>query len=196
MNDSPATRPSLLIRARDTNDQEAWRELADLYGPLLYAYARHKGLQDSDAADLSQEVLAILADRLSEFAYDPTRGSFRGWLFTVTRNRLRNWASRQPLAARGTGESEVAALLAELPERSEQNDFDHLYHWQQFLWAVEQVQVDFREQTFEAFRASVIEGHAPKAVAERLEITVGAVYIAKSRVLARVRECLEQAGLD
>lgn len=196
MNDSPETRPSLLIRARNTNDQAAWTELANLYHPLLVAYARHHGLQDSDAADIAQEIMSLLTRHLREFEYDPARGSFRGWLFTVARNRLRNWVTRQPPDARGVGGSTVARLLAEQPVAEERDEFDQIYHWQRFLWAVERVRVDFRPQTFDAFRLSVVESRAPQQVADRLEMTVGAVYIAKSRVLARVREYLEQVGLD
>src|SRR5262245_21130511 len=80
MADIPPTRASLLVRLRDPEDGTAWRQFVDLYTPLVYGYARKQGLQDADAADLSQETLLAVAGALGRFEYDPSRGSFRNWL--------------------------------------------------------------------------------------------------------------------
>lgn len=88
MSESPPTRCSLLVRLRHVSDARAWTEFVDVYAPLVYRLARKQGLQDADAADLTQEVLRVAVDALPSFTYDPHRGSFRGWLFTVAWHRL------------------------------------------------------------------------------------------------------------
>src|SRR5690348_4768465 len=91
MQESPATRASLLVRLRDTSDGEAWQEFVHLYAPVIYGFARKRGLQDADAADVMQDVLRSVSAAVPRLEYDPGRGSFRGWLFTVTRNKILNF---------------------------------------------------------------------------------------------------------
>src|SRR5262245_26403774 len=95
MSDPPSTRPSLLVRLRDVGDQDAWRQFVRLYAPVVYAYGRRRGLQDADAADLTQDVLRAVLAAAGRFAYDPRRGSFRGWLFTLAHHRLHDLLARQ-----------------------------------------------------------------------------------------------------
>src|SRR3954447_25293336 len=95
MADAPKTRPSLLLRIRDARDGAAWAQFVQVYAPLIYAYARKHGLQDADAADVTQESLGVVAGAVRGLDYDPRRGSFRGWLFAVVRNRLRSFWARQ-----------------------------------------------------------------------------------------------------
>src|SRR5262249_46801901 len=96
-----ATRASLLLRIRDPQDRQAWGEFVALYAPLIHAYGRKRGLQDSDAADLTQEVLRRVSRSAGEFRYDPARGSFRGWLLTVTLNEVRKLGGRRTREAGG-----------------------------------------------------------------------------------------------
>ncbi len=91
MSDSPGTRPSLLVRIRDPGDREAWRQFVALYAPLIHSLCRQRGLQDADAADLTQEVLRAVVAAVPGLVYDPVRGSFRGWLDTVTCHRLHDF---------------------------------------------------------------------------------------------------------
>src|SRR5437588_1688494 len=95
MGESPATRASLLVRIRDAGDEEAWTEFVEIYAPLIYGFSRKRGLQDADAADLTQEILRTVAHSVHRLDYDPKRGTFRGWLFTVVRNRLSDFQSAQ-----------------------------------------------------------------------------------------------------
>src|SRR5712664_284376 len=101
MADFPATRASLLVRLRDPHDGVAWGQFVDLYAPLVYGYVRKQGLQDADAADLCQEVLTAVAGAVGRLEYDPQRGAFRNWLFTIVRRRLADW--------RAAGESRAVA---------------------------------------------------------------------------------------
>ena len=91
MSEPPGTRASLLIRIRNPDDREAWRQLVALYAPLIHGLARQRGLQDADAADLTQEVLRAVAVAAPGLVYDPDRGSFRGWLYTVTCHKVHDF---------------------------------------------------------------------------------------------------------
>src|ERR1700735_1692360 len=88
MEDALLTRASLLARLGDPGDRAAWRQFVELYGGLIYGFARRRGLQDADAADLTQEVFLAIAQSAGRFHYDPRQGSFRGWLYGVTRNKI------------------------------------------------------------------------------------------------------------
>src|SRR4051812_19410265 len=105
MAEIPPTRASLLLRLRDPQDEAAWREFIELYAPLIYGYARKQGLQDADAADVSQDVLRDVATAVGRLEYDPRRGAFRNWLFTVVRRKLANWWQAQSRRVQGSGDS-------------------------------------------------------------------------------------------
>src|SRR5215468_8731061 len=117
MLDAPPTSASLLVRIRDGRDQEAWRQFVQLYAPVVYAFARKRGLQDADAADLMQDVLRTVAGAAGRLNYDPSRGTFRGWLYTVARNKIFNFLDRgRHRADRATGDSGTRERLEEHPE--------------------------------------------------------------------------------
>ena len=189
MNKSPSTQNTLLLRVRDDHDQLAWNEFVEIYAPLIHAYGRHHGLQDADAADLAQDVLQAVAGAIKSFEYDPERGSFRGWLFTVTRNKLRRMQSRRQRQPQGSGGSGMQELLHEQPGReSDEEMWNESHRLRLFHWAADQVRHAFQETTWQAFWQTAVEHRNAKDVAEELNISVGAVYIAKSRVLTKIRE--------
>ena len=190
---SPNTRPSLLVRIRDARDDQAWRQFVEIYAPLVDRYGRKHGLQPADAADLAQEVLQVVASAADRFRYDPQRGSFRGWLFTVTRNKLRRLHAqrrRQPLA---TGDSAVRGMIEQQPSPEPDEDiWNQEYQRRLFSWAAGQIRDSFQDSTWRAFWQTAVEDRPARSVAEELGMTVGAVYIAKSRVLARLRRVVRQ----
>jgi RNA polymerase sigma-70 factor (ECF subfamily) len=197
MADSPTTQFSLLVRIRDSRDAEAWTEFVDIYAPLVYSLARKHGLQDADAADLTQEVLRLVACVAPQFTYDPRRGSFRGWLFTVARNQVRKWANARKRQVPGTGSLETQRLLEEQPARDDEvAAWDQEYQQRLVEWAAEKVRDQFRDATWQAFWRTALEGQEPRAVGEALGMSVGAVYIARSRVLARIKELIKQVQDD
>ena len=196
MDEIPNTRPSLLVRIRDPQDERAWREFLDIYEPLIYRLARRKGFQDADARELSQEVFLAVASAIDRWDPDPSRGSFRGWLFRIARNLMINLLARQRRHPQGTGSSDIKRLLEEqaAPVGEDSALFDRQYKREVFRWAAEQIRGQFRETTWRAFWLSSVEQREIKEVAETLGLTAGAVYIARSRVMARLRETVE--GLD
>lgn len=190
----PTTQPSLLVRLRDAQDERAWAQFVDLYGPLLYGYARRHGLQDADAADLTQTVLRVIASAIRRLDYDPQRGSFRGWLFTIVRNKLSTFRSKRHDFCKGTGDSAVQQLLEEQPAPEEEAAaWDSDYEQRLFAWAVEQVRPVVRATTWQAFWLTAVEGKDSKEVAALLGLNVGTVYLAKSRVMARLKAVVQQA---
>jgi RNA polymerase sigma factor (sigma-70 family) len=192
MADFPPTRASLLVRLRDPQDEAAWRDFVNLYTPLVYGYARRQGLQDADAADLSQEVLRGVAASIGRLEYDARRGAFRNWLFTVVRRKLSNWRAAQQRQARGSGDTGIQQLLEQRPlaEHGEA-DWDDEWERRLFAWACEQVRQDTRDATWQAFWRTAVDGQSGKQVAADLGLTVAAVYLARSRVLARLKELIQ-----
>jgi RNA polymerase sigma factor (sigma-70 family) len=194
MDPEPTTHASLLLRLRNPQDDVAWSRFVDLYGPLIYRYARRRGLQDADAADLTQDVLRSVARAMRGFRYDRTRGSFRGWLFTATRHALqRSQANRRRQAQ--AGGSQFDRLVEDQPEPTsgeERGEWDREFDQQLFDWAARQVRGDVQANTWEAFWRTAVEHADPREVADALGLSVGAVYVAKSRVLARLRAVIEE----
>jgi RNA polymerase sigma-70 factor (ECF subfamily) len=191
MDDSPTTRPSLLARIRDLRDEEAWRQFVALYTPLVYRFARKRGLQDADAADLAQDVLRAVAGAAPDLEYDPRRGSFRGWLYGVARHKLCDFLAAQQRHCPGSGDTAAQLLLAEQPA-AEVALWDHEYERRLFEWAAEQIRGGFKDQTWQAFWQTAVEGREPRETAAALGMSLGAVYIAKSRVLARLRKQVQE----
>src|SRR5262245_61972056 len=147
-----ATRLSLLVRLRDARDDRAWSLFVELYAPLVFGFARKHGLQDADAADLTQDVLQAVAGGIQKLDYDPRRGSFRGWLFTVARNKLRNFLAAQRRPGRGSGDTADQHRLDELPAREDETAWwDREYERRVFSWAAEQVRSAFQDSTWQAF---------------------------------------------
>lgn len=189
MADSPDTRASLLVRLRDPGDGPAWERFVEVYAPLIYGFARKQGLQDADAADLTQDVLRAVAGAVQRLDYDPARGSFRGWLFTVVRNDLRTFLDRQRRQVRGTGDTAAHELLAEQPAADDAEDrWNRDYQRRLFAWAADQVRPTVEEASWRAFWLTSVDGRPAKDVAAELGLTVAAVYMAKSRIKSRLRE--------
>ncbi|MGF1582804.1 MAG: RNA polymerase sigma factor [Gemmataceae bacterium] len=192
MSGSPTTRKSLLIRLKQSGDEEAWSQFVEVYAPLVHAYGLHHGLQDADAADLAQEVLQIASAQVGEFDYDPRQGSFRGWLYTVTRNKLRTILRKRRSREEAQGGANMQRVLLNQPDTHDDEEHWNRQHEQHlFTWATERVRKEFNETTWFAFWRTAVENFPPAAVAEQLGLSVGAVYVAKSRVLARLRSEIE-----
>ena len=204
MSDPPPTRPSLLARIRDPRDGAAWGEFVDIYGPLVYDYGRRRGLQDADAADLTQDVLRAVAATADRFAYDPARGAFRSWLFTVTRRKFLDSARRRRPGDRGTADTDAHRRLeAEEVASSDRGDegedgieWDGAFRQRLLDWAAGNIRDEFRPATWQAFWLCAVEGRPPREASASLGMSVGAVYAAKCRVLARLREEIGRARRD
>jgi RNA polymerase sigma-70 factor (ECF subfamily) len=185
----PLTQKSLLDRIHDPSDDQAWCRFVDTYGPFLYQYARRQGLQDADAADVTQDILRRVSSAMEDFQYDPGKGSFRGWLFTIARNSLRNFLAAAARRERGTGDTHCRQLLEQQPvEAHDSRVWDEEYQRHLLSLAADQIRDLFAANTWQAFWQTAVDGKEVKDVAQSLGMSVGAVYVARSRVLARLRQ--------
>ena len=185
------TSVSLIVRA-GKSEPTAWERLCRLYGPVIFGWAKQSGMQSQDAADVMQEVFAALMKNLPKFEKRVDSDSFRGWLWTVTRNKVRDFQRKQQNSASASARGGSTALhrfheLAEDPPSS-----DSVIGKQELsqLWsrALRLVENDFEPQTWQAFWRTVVGNEQPNAVAEDLGTSVWTVYKAKSRILQRIRE--------
>jgi RNA polymerase sigma factor (sigma-70 family) len=194
MAEFPPTRASLLLRLRDRRDAAAWDEFVGRYAPAVYGYLRKQGLQDADAADLTQDVLAAVVGAVGRLEYDPAKGAFRNWLFTIVRRKLANWRAARANRLRGSGDSDAQHLLEEAPApEGEEAEWRAEWEQQVFTWACEQVRRDVTAVTWQAFWRTAVGAEPAKEVAADLGLSVAAVYLARSRVLARLKELVRSA---
>src|SRR5215467_13959206 len=120
--DSLLTRASLLVQLRDGTNHGAWQEFMKMYGPVVYGFARKRGLQDADAADLMQDVMRSVSTAIGRLDYDRSQGTFRGWLFTITRNRVFNFLSARRIRPQGSGDSSTNRVLTQEPDGHDGSD--------------------------------------------------------------------------
>jgi RNA polymerase sigma-70 factor (ECF subfamily) len=187
-----STSSSLLERAvRQTPG--AWERLVALYGPLSYSWARRAGLPPEDSADVVQEVFRAVATHLAGFRHERKSDTFRGWLWTITRNKVRDLRRRQAGRPNAEGGTDAHQRLLEVPAGPDSGSADSAFSSTAPLLAraLERIRSEFEERTWQAFRAVVMEGRSPADVAASLGLSVNAVYIARSRVLRRLRDELD-----
>ena len=195
MSSLPPTQPTLLVRIRNAHDHEAWTRFVDLYAPLIYGFLRKRGLQDADAADLTQDVLRHVAAAVNRLEYDSQRGSFRGWLLTIVQNRLTTYWRREPNRERPGGDTEAYRRLNDIPQPGSLDasaEWDADYERQLFHYAANIVKQDFTPTTWLAFWQTAVDGRSGKDVAESLQLTIAAVYLAKGRVMNRIKDQVKQ----
>jgi RNA polymerase sigma-70 factor (ECF subfamily) len=184
------TSSSLLARIK-ANDGAAWDRLVALYAPLVFHWCRHWHLQDQDAADVLQEVFQAIATHVSGFRREKEGDSFRGWLRTITRNKIRDHFRRLQREPEGTGGTEAQIWIAQLsapllPE--EVSTDDAVTERNLFHRGLNLIRNEFEVRTWQAFWRTTVEGEATKDVAADLAMSPGAVRVAKCRVLQRLRE--------
>ncbi|MEM8736267.1 MAG: sigma-70 family RNA polymerase sigma factor [Planctomycetota bacterium] len=186
MTELPDTRESLLLRVRDPKDRDAWDQFVSIYRPVVYRMARAKGIQDADAQDLSQRVLISVSQAIEK--WQPREGTrFRHWLAKVAKNAAINTLSRQPKDV-GQGGSEHLLRMKEFAGQHWSESYELEFQRQMFRRAAEQVRHRADEKTWHSFALTMIDGLSCDEAAERLGISVGSVYAARSRIVRRMRE--------
>jgi RNA polymerase sigma factor (sigma-70 family) len=180
MNPDSDTSASLLLRVRDPADSSAWAAFESLYGPLVRRSCRRRGLQEADAADVSQEVLVRVAKSIRGFDYAPERGKFRSWLGTITANEVRTFQTRSSRVPSAANDSDPAEPCEADPAWNAEFT-EHV-----LAAACERIRGEFEAATWAAFEAVWMRSEPSVEVARRLGIAVHAVYVNKSRVLKRL----------
>jgi RNA polymerase sigma factor (sigma-70 family) len=192
------TSATLLGRlGRDPADAAAWAEFVRRYGPRVYQWCLGWRLQDADAQDVTQNVLLEVARRMRTFAYDPTR-SFRGWLRAVAHGAWCDWLEGRRKAGAGSGDTGVLELLGSVEARDDLGRrLEEQYDGELLEQAAARVRLRVRPHTWEAFRLLAYDGLPGAEVAARLDMKVGAVFVARSKVQRMLREelaRLEETG--
>ena len=186
------TRQSLLLRAQ-TGETDAWKDLTDLYRPLILGWLNRQGVPARDLEDLSQDILLSVVKHLPTFEHSGRRGAFRSWLRTIVCSRTTDyWRAADP-ATQASGGSGAAAALQQFADpdsdlnRQWDEEHDH-YVVRRLLDLVEEV---FEPTSLQAFRRLVLDGASGAETAKELGLSVMSVYKAKSRVLRRIRQVAE-----
>lgn len=191
---SPTTRQTLLLRIREPDDAPAWREFVALYTPLLQKFALIRGVISQDVDDVVQEVLKAVVQAIKKFEYEPEKGTFRDWLFVVTRSKVARHFRKQAGVPRGAGGETMHRLIEEQPAPDSHAVWDLEYRRRMFTWASQQVKGQVSPKTWRAFWMTTVEDLPPDEVARELQLTIGAVYVAKSRVISRMREKIQSVA--
>lgn len=190
----PATSLGLLARAQ-ARQEEAWRRLVELYGPLVFHWCRRAGLGDDDTADVFQEVFQAVSQHLPRYRHDRSGDTFRGWLRTICRNKIRDHFRAAP--AQGAGGSEALRALHEVPDPLPDDEADDRnWHARQVGQVLAWIEGDFDPRTWRAFHLTRVENRPTADVAQELGMTSPAVRKAAYRVLQRLREELAGLGLE
>ncbi len=184
------TSTHLLEALRDPDNRTVWRDYVERYRPVIVAHARRLGLADTDAEDVAQETLTAFCLAYRDGKYDRSKGRLRDWLFGIARNQLHNWCRRRRAEAPAAADSGVFAGLAA------EDEWEPLWE-QQWRDAVlrqclEEIRVEVDPRTLAAFELFAAQGWSAQRVAEHLGVTTNAVFLAKHRILKRVRELLPQ----
>lgn len=186
---SSATSASLLVRVL-ADEPRAWEHMLTLYAPLVWHWCRRSGLQEEDRADIFQDVFQSVARGLRTFRRE-SDGSFRGWLRTITRNKIYDLHRRRQHEPRGEGGSDAQRWYNQVPDptlSAESSEGDVTAERQLVQRALELLRPEFAPHTWQAFWRTAVMGEAAADVAAALGMTAGAVRVAKCRILHRLRE--------
>ena len=192
MAQSTGTRMSLLELAR-TRDEQAWQSIVDLYSPMVLRWCERANISPESTADCIQEVFVAVARSLDTYRAPGTAGAFRGWLWTITQNKLRDLARRNARHAAAAGGSTAQGLLQQIPESFEipsddPSDADEI---QSLMWrAIKQIENSIEANTWQAFWRTTVDGIPTAVAARELSLSPASVRQARSRVLRRLRQQL------
>jgi RNA polymerase sigma factor (sigma-70 family) len=194
----PETRASLILRLPRTEDAEAWREFVAIYEPFVERFARRNGFQEADARELVQNVLLAVVKAVGRWQEDPARARFRTWLFAIARNQLFDLlAKKRRRQSVRSGSSSLVDLLESQPAPDDLTEQLALEHRRTlFRFAAARVRRSFQPTTWQAFWMTSVENRPVEAAAAKLGLSAGAVYVARARVLARLRDEVRQLEDD
>ena len=191
--DVPETSETLLSRIKDPADAAAWTEFLAIYQPVVYRMARRR-MQDADALDVSQKVFAAVAQAIARWEPGVGRPPFRAWLTVIARHAILNALSRQR-PDRGAGTSSILEFLHQQPVDDPQTTAELLLESrrQTLRWATEQIRSEFSRESWAMFWETAVAGRSVADVAGAMQRSVGAVYMARFKVMQRLRERCREA---
>ncbi len=183
----PETNESLIARVKDPANEAAWIEFLAIYQPVVLRMARNRGLQPADADDLAQSVFLTLSNAINDWEPKPQGPPFRAWFFTITRNAIIN-ALRSRQRHQAAGSTSVQELLEQIPDDASSAEFHRESQREVFRWVCAEVRPEFSPATWVIFWRTAVEDVPAERVAADMQRNVGAIYVAKWRVMKRVKE--------
>lgn len=197
MPEFPDTNESLIIQVRDPADRDAWERFEQVYRPVIFRIARAKGLQHSDALDLVQQVMMSVSEAIPRYKKRSDGTPFRNWLSRITRNAILRALSRGP-RDRGSGGTQILDVLREVPcpDPSIDELIEVEYQRELYAKAAQAVQLEVTESTWLAFEMTVLQSRTIEQAAQSLRLSTGSIYAARSRVIRRLRDTVEQLGFE
>lgn len=187
MDDFPDTQASLIARVKDRGDAAAWAEFIGIYQPIVFRMARRRGMQEADALDVMQQVFLSISGAIEHWTPDEGRPPFRAWLSTIARNAITKALMRRPRDA-ATGATSIVDLLHQIPDDAASEELLVEARREVVRWAAEQLRSEFSETTWRIFWQTAIEGVSAAEAARATGRSTGAIYVARYRVLARLKE--------
>ncbi|TWU03658.1 RNA polymerase sigma factor [Neorhodopirellula pilleata] len=188
---TPETRPSLIVRLANADDQSAWWAFVDRYEPFLKHLIARQGVPAQHVADVSQQVLVAIAGSVGRWTDDGRNASFRRWVSRVARNVVIKFMTRQRREIGGQGGTDHLIQLAEQTADSDPN-LERQYRHELIVWAAGKVRGEFAEASWQAFWATMIDGRDVAEVATELNRSAGSIYMSRSRILRRIRETIDE----
>lgn len=187
-----STRATLLIKVKDRNNRQAWREFHDLYAPLLYRYSRARGLSQADAEEVRDQCLEVVTRKIGSFEYDKEKGGFKNWLRRIANHRVIDLIRKKREKPADSAQMKIVPDDQLAPDEV----WDRNWRNQLLKYCLEQVREEVSEINYQAFRMLLLEECSVEEVCERLGLNPNQVYKAKSRVLQRVRAKLAELDSD
>ena len=193
MRDFPDTSASLIAKIQDPSNIDAWNDFERIYRPVIFRIARARGLQYADAFDLVQQVLISVAAAIDRYVSRENGPAFRNWLSRITRNAILKALTRAP-QDRAAGGTQVLDVLSEVSSPDGETDamIQREYRREIFRLAAEQIRGEVQPATWLAFEMTMIGGQSIEHAAKKLNLSVGNIYAARSRVMKRLKESVRQ----
>jgi RNA polymerase sigma-70 factor (ECF subfamily) len=194
MQESRGTPASVSERLRNGSHPGAWTEFVRLYASVIFGFARKRGLTDTESAELMQQVLRSVLSAEARLDNEPGSGAFRDWLFSITRDKIRGFIETRSRSKPELGDSGMHGCIERHADTdgAQSGEWEAAYRSALTARAMEQVRREFQPRTWRAYYMAVVEGRSPAQVASRIGLSVGAVCVAKSRVIARLRHEIER----
>jgi len=190
----PETSESLIAQVKDLGDGASWTEFVGIYQPVILRMARRRGLQQADGLDVVQQVFVSVAKSIEDWS--PVAGGppFRAWLATIARNAITNALTRRP-HDRAVGGSSVVDQLHALPSvEATRSELLREAQLQIVLWVAEHIRHEFSDEVWLSFQRTAIGGESVAEVARSLNRSTGAIYVARYRVIARLKEKVQEVS--
>lgn len=183
----PSLSTSLLDRVQQM-EPDAWNRLVETFSPIVYRWCRQSGLEQGDSADVVQEVFLSVARGIGNFERQKETGSFRSWLATITRNRIRDLLRTGHKIPNAQGGTEFLNQVKQVPDELDQSITETQLNQALPQQIMQLVEAEVEPRTWRAFWQTTVEEKPADEVAKSLKMNIASVYQAKSRVLRRIRK--------